>query len=194
MIKNGYKIIDNFLENHIIDELYEMFKKNSDWEQINQIRQDHYKHVFKNENKIAPDESEIYSSKFSRSYNLEKNERFLLIYRNNIIDRLTKFTNLSFLSSDIRCYQLSSGDYYRSHCDDYAGDIGLILYLNKNWKYDWGGLLEILEDDEIKTIVPKYNRAVIIWHEKFKLHHCVSSVADFSQEPRYSITSFNKIN
>ena len=193
MNNDGYKVVDNFLDPNLADELYTIFSKSEDWKKIVQERENHYNHVFLNDDITAPDQSEIYSAKFWRSNGIESNDRFLSVYQNSIIEKLTKETNLSFLTSDIRCYKLIPGDYYRSHCDDYAGDIGLILYLNKKWKYDWGGLLNILDNGEVNTIVPKFNRAVIIWHEKFKLHHCVSSVAEFAREPRFTITSFNRV-
>ncbi len=192
-VAEGYLVIDDFLEPRVAEKLYKIFSENKEWERINQIRESHYSHVFRNDGLFTPDPNEVYSASFFRSKELEAGNNFKKIYFDSVIPSLEKVVGLKFSSSDIRCYSLGPGDHYRSHCDDYAGDIGLILYLNKKWKYDWGGLLHIVNEGEIKSVLPIFNRAVIIWHEKFKLHHSVSTVASYALEPRFTITSFNKI-
>lgn len=192
-INQGYMVVDDFLDESLANQLRDFFNVETEWNEINQKRESHYSHVFYSGNKAHPESGEAYSANFWRSNSLESNHYLKNIYNNNIIKKLTEMTNYEFVSSDVRCYKLMPGDYYRSHCDDYAGDIGLILYLNQNWKYDWGGLLNISDGMEIKSIMPVFNRAVIIWHEIFRLHHCVSLVAHYALEPRYTITSFNKI-
>ena len=46
-LENGYCVIDNFLPNDIADDVEMLFKKETEWEKINQVRENHYKHVFK---------------------------------------------------------------------------------------------------------------------------------------------------
>ena len=80
-------------------------------------------------------------------------------------------------------------DFSRVHYDDYMGSIGYILYLTKhNWKYDWGGQLQILKDD-VKTILPHPNRLVIINHS-LKNPHWVTPTNKWSKEDRRTITGF----
>lgn len=190
--EDGYLVIDNFLDSNSIEELAIIFNKNNAWERKNQIREKHYDHVFRDSDKLTPDPFEIYSSAFWRSEQLEKDPYLKSLYQENIIKKLELITNNEFKNFDLRCHKMLDGDYYRSHCDDYAADIGLILYLSQNWKYDWGGILNISKNEEVVSIVPKYNRAVIIWHKDFRLQHCVSHIADYALEPRYSLTTFNR--
>ena len=79
-----------------------------------------------------------------------------------------------------------------------TADIKLIkkaitFYLNKNWCWDWGGILHIgVEDDSLNSIFPKYNRLVVHDMKKFRFPHFISPVTDYAKSSRYTIVSFNK--
>ena len=134
-------------------------------------------------------------ARFGRSRQLEKNETVNRIYQDFFVPELNKYSQSQLKNFDVRCYNLNQGDFYRAHIDDYAGSIGCVYYLNKKWIWDWGGLLHVTSFDgdanEIQTIFPKFNRAVLLDHKKFKFPHFVSAVSHFAKEPRFSIVSFN---
>ena len=94
----------------------------------------------------------------------------------------------------MRCDKLTEGGYYRTHIDDYAGEIGSIYYANKRWCYDWGGILHVgdKEDDKLTSIFPKFNRIIFLNHKKFKFPHFISEVSDYAFNSRYSMITFNK--
>ena len=62
-------------------------------------------------------------------------------------------------------YRNNAKDFLRIHYDDYMGLCGYVFYVGEyQWKYDWGGLLQMRVDDDIKTILPNKNRLVLMNH------------------------------
>lgn len=194
---DGYAVIDNFLPDHIATELYTMYSSEIVWEQQDQVREKHYSHVFKMHHESLPQEGEHYIAKFGRSFNIEKSIRFKEIYKQYVLEALSTASAKNLTTADTRCYQLIAGDLYRTHIDAYAADVGLVYYINKTWRWDWGGILHITQDNDntcnnLTSILPKFNRAVVLNHGIFRFPHFVSSVESFAKEPRYSIVSFNR--
>lgn len=193
--EQGYVVVDNFLPEEIALELNAMYAQEKNWEKIDQVREKHYQHVFATKSQYLPKGDEFYMAKFDRCRDLEKNTRLNEIYENYFIPQLKKFSQTELKNFDVRCYQLSPGDFYRSHIDDYAGSIGCVYYINKKWIWDWGGLLHVNsyegDDNLLETILPKFNRVVLLDHKKFKFPHFVSVVSSYAKEPRFSIVSFN---
>jgi Rps23 Pro-64 3,4-dihydroxylase Tpa1-like proline 4-hydroxylase len=191
----GYCIIDDYIPIEIANNIYEIFNNESEWEFIDQIRKNHYEHVFKTESPFLPDSGEYYSAKFNRSKLLEENQLIKDVFEKYFIPLMKSKISDDIKSFDVRCYKLDTGNHYRTHIDDYAGEINLIYYVNNNWKWDWGGILNIYSDsnpDFIKSIFPKFNRIVLINNKVFRSPHSVSCVEEFAHNPRYSIVSFNK--
>ena len=190
--KDGFLIIDDFLPSEIANKLEYFYSIEKGWSYIDQVRENHYKHVFKTESSFFPNEDETYLARFSRSETLEDN------YVNEVFEdffkpKLRELSESNLLEFDTRCYKLDGGDFYRTHMDDYAGTIGCVYYLNKRWSWDWGGILHIgTDDDSLTSIFPKFNRLVIHDMKKFRFPHFISPVTDYAKNSRYTIVSFNK--
>ena len=76
-LENGYCVIDNFLPNDVANDIETLFKEETEWEKINQVRENHYKHVFKMNSEYFPSSDEEYLARFSRSENLEKETKLI---------------------------------------------------------------------------------------------------------------------
>jgi Rps23 Pro-64 3,4-dihydroxylase Tpa1-like proline 4-hydroxylase len=187
-------LIKNVFPTHVCAKLYNLIKKEKKWKFMNQIRPNHYRHVFKSASKIMPNKNEVYQAKFYKSLNLVDNvfiKRSLEKYLPPILKKLNiKYRNINF-----RCHKFKKNNLMRSHFDHYAGTHSININLNKEWKADWGGLLCVLNGENfenIETLVPEWNALNIIYSKKNKKTspHFVTSVQKFAKEPRYSITVF----
>jgi|TARA_B100000959_G_scaffold277225_1_gene333444 Rps23 Pro-64 3,4-dihydroxylase Tpa1-like proline 4-hydroxylase len=190
--KNGFVVVDDFLPEKIACKLESIFLDNNEWKLMNQTRKDKYS-LYKMQSPYFPKENEIYSAKFWRSNKLEKETK-------NIFDEffkpaLKKICRKELTEYDLRCYKLDKGCYYRTHIDDWLGNIGCIYYINKRWIWDWGGILHVGRDDNsdsIAAIFPKFNRAIFIDHGGFKFPHYISPVTDYALNSRLTMISFNR--
>lgn len=191
----GFTCLDNVLPIELASQLCSLYENETKWEIFNQIRENHYSHVFKSPNPFLPQEGEAYSAKFNRSVNLENNTLTQEIFNNYLVPILKSIPSFNIVEYDIRCYKLDKGDHYRTHIDDYAGTVNLIYYVNKEWRWDWGGILNVLSHDDLEfceSVFPKFNRVVLLNNKVFRAPHFVSTIENFALNPRYSIVSFNK--
>lgn len=191
----GLTHIDNVLPLDLANQIYELYEKETEWSLIDQVRPHHYNHVFKSPNPYLPHEDEAYSARFSRSNILENNEIIKDIFNKHLFPFAKTLSPFEINEYDIRCYKLDSGDHYRTHIDDYAGSINMIYYVNKNWRWDWGGILNVLSHDDLdfcESIFPRFNRITLLNNKIFRAPHFVSTIEQYAQNPRYTIVSFNK--
>jgi hypothetical protein len=91
-----------------------------------------------------------------------------------------------------RCYRYRAGHGLRFHTDDYFGGRGhRILFLTREWRLDWGGLLYVIEGEEILTLVcPRPNLLIEIDFSEGRVPHFVSPVAEWAGQPRYVLSTF----
>jgi len=191
----GYAIIDDFLPVSVADEIYDLYELEHDWERLDQVRDDHYKHVFKTELLNFPSGDEKYLARFNRSKEIERLDRIKEIFDEYFKPTIKEVSKLPLTEFDTRCYKLEKGDFYRVHIDDYAGKINSIYYVNKKWVWDWGGILHVgshENEDHVVPIFPKFNRLVLLHNEKFRCPHYINTVSEFAGNSRYTMVSFNK--
>ena len=189
--EDGMIIIDDFLPLDVVSKLEQLYTSEKKWDIVDQVRENHYSHVFKMDSPTFPKEDEVYMAHFKRSMFLE--DKINDVFEKFFKPKLNELSDLVLSEFDVRCYKLGKGDFYRTHMDDYAGTIGTTFYLNKNWCWDWGGILHIgVEDDSLNSIFPKYNRLVVHDMKKFRFPHFISPVTDYAKNSRYTIVSFNR--
>ena len=187
--KDGFVVVDNFLPTDKYDELVEIFN-NGKFKEIKQIKENRYD-LWKTDNIHFPSIDEDYMANFWSSFEVANNSVTISIYDMYIKPLLERLSNQKnqMVRHQATKYKRNGKDFTRVHYDDYMGSIGYILYLTKhNWKYDWGGQLQILKDD-VKTILPHPNRLVIINHS-LKNPHWVTPTNKWSKEDRRTITGF----
>ena len=195
LITKGFSIIDDVLPLELANEIHDNFVVNKEWESIEQTRETHYNHIFKSENEFLPHGDEVYTARFNRSNQLESSDTVKNTFNNYFIPLLKQVSPFEVNEFDVRCYKLDKTDHYRTHVDDYAGKINLIYYVNKEWRWDWGGILNVLSHENKEhnfPIFPKFNRVVLLNNQIFRAPHFVSSVESFALCSRFSIVSFNK--
>jgi Rps23 Pro-64 3,4-dihydroxylase Tpa1-like proline 4-hydroxylase len=195
--EDGLCIVDNFLPVNIVNKLYQLYESyaEDEWSYQDQIREGHYKHVFKTNNQFLPKGNEQYRAKFWRSEAIENSPEFKKIFNQYFKNQVQALGLLdgNLKEFDVRAYRLNQGDYYRTHIDSYAGSINFIFYLNKEWIWDWGGILHICSDKDenyCRPIFPKFNRLVLLNNKKFHSPHFISPVSEFALCKRYSVVVF----
>ena len=196
--KNGFVIVDNFLPEDIANRLELLYSgKDNDWTFTDQTRPDFFKKSHSQSsytNSVYfPGEDETYSAKFWNSIPLTDNtENIHDEYFKPILERIGEAELNDYY---IRCYKLDDGCHYRTHIDNWVGEIGCIYYVNKKWIWDWGGILHVGVDNEVDKVVPifpKFNRAIFVNHGGFKFPHYISHVASYALNPRFSMITFAK--
>ena len=69
------------------------------------------------------------------------------------------------------------GDFLTTHTDDVNGKVGFVFNLTKDWIPEYGGLLHIIDDNEVKKVIlPKFGYITLFDVEKNKSPHFVSEV------------------
>ena len=193
-IEHGYTIIDNFLSQELHDELLNKFET-AKFEINYQLRDGYYKDLLKSGNHNNPDENECYIAKFKKIKSHKEIELLQEFYREYIIPIMKEISNnLVNYSVFPTAVKLSSGDLYRVHHDAFNGEIGYSFFINRGWKWDYGGILTyIFEDLNAKPIFPKSNR-LLLRNEKFKQFHFLNSIENFATADQYLILGWASEN
>ena len=189
--KNGFVVIDNFLPLEVYSEMVKIFN-NGEFVEINQIREERYKLWETADDKHFPSIDEDYLAHFWSSFDVADNPKVIGMYDKYIKPLFEKISNERNLKVRHQAtkYKKNNKDFTRIHYDDYMGSIGYILYLTElDWKYDWGGHLQIIKEDKILSLLPSSNRLVLINHS-LKNPHWVVPTNVWSKEDRNTLNGF----
>jgi Rps23 Pro-64 3,4-dihydroxylase Tpa1-like proline 4-hydroxylase len=162
-------VIDNFLPESILDEIIEEFPSPSsiDWQSFKAAR----------EHKLAS-KSEL---------QMGDKTRFLLYQFNSgiFLNFLEQLTGIEGLISDPYfwgggLHQIERGGYLKLHADFNRHSklrldrrLNMLLYLNRDWKKEYGGDLQLWDYEMTKceqSILPIFNRCVIFSTTDFSYH------------------------
>lgn len=98
----------------------------------------------------------------------------------NIKENLNQSMFLGVRSHEMHFAQYDAGGFYRPHYDNFKGRnkrvVTAITYLNKDWKPDNGGCLQLHLNDDIVKIAPKAGTFAVFLSEKI-LHEVTESFA-----------------
>jgi Rps23 Pro-64 3,4-dihydroxylase Tpa1-like proline 4-hydroxylase len=168
-------------------ELYQQ----ADYDSIFQERKTYYQRQFNGIGGGFPDADEVYLSHFCRSKFLESSYEINHCFDSYIRPALEQIIGLPLTRVDLRCYKMTKGSHFRIHKDDYQSNYGFIWYLNRQWKWDWGGLLLTVNDDHTATVtIPEFNKLVFMDHRANTVPHCVTPVTEFAGQDRYTLVGF----
>ena len=126
------------------------------------------------------------------------------LFLNKVVEFLNSPSYLDFLKQITGDQQIrkcsaqatwyAPGNFLQYHTDVSQEDedrrFAYVLGFTKDWKADWGGLLQFLDEDDnqvTETITPAFNTLAIF---KVPQGHSVSYVAPFATKPRFSITGW----
>jgi len=139
---------------------------------------------------------DYYTAVWEEHYEIKTDKDVECVVENYVKPKIFELTGFSDFK---RCFlsitRMPSGGHYRLHRDNNHADFGFVWYLNKNWKYDWGGLLITVNKDGTASVKrPIYNNLIILDHRfsNFDNWHFVNRVEHHAKEPRMSILGFLK--
>lgn len=163
----------------------------ADFDHIFQERTHQFKKEFDEAKPNFPNNDEVYTSSFYRSKYLENLELIISCFHNHLKLKIESIINCNIKSVDLRCYKMQVGDHFRLHKDDYMSQFGFIWYLNKDWKWDWGGLLLTIDENNSASVtIPEFNKLIIMNHKYSALPHSVTSISNYAKEPRLTLVGF----
>lgn len=107
-----------------------------------------------------------------------------------LVRRITGDHTIAFADAQATCYE--SGHFLTCHDDNVAGKnrcCAYVLNFTKDWRADWGGLLQFIGKDEHveEAFVPAFNALNIF---RVPQRHSVSIVTPFAGAQRLSITGW----
>jgi Rps23 Pro-64 3,4-dihydroxylase Tpa1-like proline 4-hydroxylase len=165
----------------------------ADYDTVMQERKTYYQRDFNVVSSTLPENNEVYLSNFKRSGFLENSNLIKDCVNSYIIPAIEKEVSKKIVHKELRCYYMNEGGHFRIHKDDYISDWGFVWYLNSNWKWDWGGLLLSVHEDQTASVsLPQFNKLVVMNHGSKQLPHCVTPVNSFAKEPRIMLVGFLK--
>ena len=186
----GLKAQSDFFSGDILQKI-KCQTSNATFEKVYQERESHYSHVFKSANKRITEKGEVYISNYYQATDMETQE-FLKNIIAPIIGREIKkiIPNIRNIMPP-QLMRFTKGSFLRMHVDDYAGEAGYTIFINKNWKWDYGGILNFVsvEGDIALPIFPENNLA-IIRDESKKSFHFVSEQTSYSKSDQYLLVGW----
>lgn len=138
-----------------------------------------------------------FSYKFKRStthvkgcncYECNFKKEYLEIHIKEQVLKTTKWKNCELYESFVSAY--GRGDYLGIHTDQHRG-MAFILNLTTGWKPEYGGMLNILQEDgTFKSVFPEFNSLILFKIEKEGSPHFVSEVSKYAPCHRVAISGW----
>lgn len=163
--------------------------ENFEYEWVKQERFGHYNHVFKSESARLPQSEEAYCAEFELALTARDSEYLKQLCFKRIFPELKKYNSRLRFSLIPNVYRIRKGCYFRSHTDDYAGEIGFTLFVGQRWRWDFGGILTFVVNDKPAMIFPEPN-TLLVRNEKSRPHHFVTQVPNYVNDHYFLIVGW----
>jgi len=212
-LKNGWVSIPDFYEQEFAESIYTRLSKETEWEMA--TLKEGRPFVVKND-EFRQQSPEVQQSFVNEILNYARTNDFQYLYEyirllgddssqtvnyedvkklcqnETYIEHLCKLTSLKSASFfDAQLTRYTPGCFLTQHCDTRIGENSLrhaaiVISLSKNWRADFGGLLNIQNDqgEILKTFTPQFNTLNIL---SIPFQHFVSQVANYTPYFRYSL-------
>lgn len=181
-----YFVKENFLGG-ISHDLLTLLSTKTEYRRERQYAPDFYQ----NEDQASkepgwPDKTEPYMALFQKAVP-EILEHDLI---KEFIEKISLKLEFEHIGSPL-IYRLSVGDGFRCHKDGYLGNFGYTYFLNQNWRWDWGGILTMIDDEGIATALLPTHDSLIARRESLHPNlHFVNPVNTWASNPQYLILGF----
>lgn len=166
LYKNGYACVKNFLDDALLNGLLDTLKT------INNNNNLHQAHIGRGRKHTLSAKIRNDKTHWVDGRNIYEHQ--FLDHLNTIRLGLNKNLMLGLFDVEAHYAVYEQGGFYRRHLDSFQGKknriISLVVYLNKNWQFSDGGLLNLYRNQHVKdacaTIIPEYNQAVFFLSEQ----------------------------
>ena len=183
----GYFRFSDFVSDDMREKLFNEIES-LEYEEVEQVREGHYAHVFASAFANSPDESEPFITKFDMAKDITQTKILNEVWREKLVPACRWLTGQKakyFLFPNV--YRIRAGHHFRFHVDDFAGTVGYSYFINDGWKWDYGGILNyVLNEDHCEAIFP-FDNSVLLRNEEIKNHHFLPMVPDFVTKVQYII-------
>ena len=164
-------VIDNFFNENFLESVSKEFP---DLSVINYSQ----KYENKDEVKFANNDYRKFPTNIKKLIDFMNSKSFL-----NFLQNITSIKEKLIADPELNgggLHEIKSGGYLKIHTDfnkhpnnDLDRRINILIYLNKNWKLDYGGDLQLWDKDMLKCqkkILPIFNRIVIFSTNDYSNH------------------------
>lgn len=151
-----------------------------------------------NEGLVSSMQNGKFTYRFKRSTDhVEGCQCFECVFRQGSLDGAIKefiaremgYENPVLGENFISCYE--PGDFLSTHGDKQKGGCAFILNLTKDWRPEYGGLLNIKQEENIyHTVAPSFNTLVIMDLGDGGRDHFVSEVTKYAPHARIAISGW----
>lgn len=195
-IKKYYIVQNNFLNVNLINKIYTTIISEDKWIYTTNIGNKKIKHNNDITNRKIKAKEMFNEGLFAYSKNEYDDNADIL---KEIKKKLTEKNTLDFISSlvdqkitkimDIFISKYGKGDFLSEHTDNTLGKYAFMIYLNKSWDISCGGNLNIIKNDKsIDTIVPEFNKLILMDVYSELTPHYIDEV--ICKQDRYAITGW----
>ena len=213
LIQNKYLRISNFLSSEFADNIYQCLTNEVNWGLACQINKEGKTFLNCSDlSELSPQDQDLIQSQlkqpFQFIYNtymivtsyLEQRDPGHYLYKFlewiNSVETISYFRNLTnddrLIKINAQATRYLPGHFLKQHNDENLEEGRIYAYVlgfSKDWNPDWGGLLNILDEDGniVNSVIPEYNSLSIF---KVPQNHFVSYVSPFAGSERLAITGW----